>query len=487
MTFLSLEFLLLFTITLGLLLLFRGRSPRQFILLAASYVFYAYWDVRFLSLLVIQALIVYCGGLLIQKYRTEKQALAKAFAGISVTVVLGILGFFKYFGFFTDTILTLTGETTGSALTIILPVGISFYTFQSISYVVDVYREKIEARKSFLKVALYISFFPQLMSGPVVKARTFLPQLDQNPALTWDNFEKGCQIFLMGAFKKVVIADRLSVCVNAVYSAPAAYSGASVLGAVIAYSIQIYCDFSGYSDMAIGIARILGYDLGQNFNLPYLSQNVTEFWKRWHISLSSWLQEYLYISLGGNRKSVSRTYVNLMLTMILGGLWHGASWNFVLWGALHGAALVVHKIFMCMAKARQTDNSVTSSEEDSRTPRSGQAGTALKTLLSILGTYAFVSFCWIFFRADSFANAWLVISRIFTLADGISYPYVYTIIFAIALVLIHIHCYFKTNKEGIYPFLNLGKFLPKVIFILWILLTAAFAYQGNQAFIYFQF
>lgn len=474
MTFLTLEFLILFSITLILMLLFRGRSAGQFILLAASYVFYAYWDVRFLFLLIFQALVVYIGSLLIEKHRTYHPKTAKLVTGISLGVVLCLLGFFKYFGFFTKTITAITGENPFSTLNIILPVGISFYTFQSISYIVDVYRQKIGARKSFLKVALYISFFPQLMSGPVVKASKFLPQLDWGPAVTWKNFEEGCQIFLMGAIKKVVIADRLAVCVDAVYNAPAAYSGFSILSAVIAYSIQIYCDFSGYSDMAIGVAKVLGYDLGRNFNLPYISRNLTEFWKRWHISLSTWLQEYLYISLGGNRKGKARTYVNLMITMILGGLWHGASWNFILWGALHGAALVVHKIFM---KWRTEKSGV----------KTTKPLTCVKTFLSILGTYSFVSFCWIFFRADSFDTAWIIISRMFTLAEGISYTYVYTVIFTIILLAIHIYCYFKTNKEGTYILLDLNKFLPKVIFILLVLLTAAFAYQGNGAFIYFQF
>lgn len=483
MTFLTLEFLILFVITLGLMLLFRGQTARQFILLAASYLFYAYWDVRFLGLLIFQALVVYIGSLFIEKHRTSRPKLAKCVTGISVAIVLALLGFFKYFNFFADSIARITGENSFSALNIILPVGISFYTFQSISYVVDVYRGKLEGRKNFLQVSLYISFFPQLMSGPVVKASKFLPQLDTNPAITWKNFEEGCQIFLMGAVKKVVIADRLAVCVNAVYDAPAAYSGLSILGAVISYSIQIYCDFSGYSDMAIGVARVLGYDLGRNFNLPYLSKNVTEFWKRWHISLSSWLQEYLYISLGGNRKGKIRTYANLMLTMILGGLWHGASWNFILWGALHGAALVVHKLFMARRKNKRSTND--SSFSDTAVTSSFLSGA--KTLLSILGTYAFVSLCWIFFRADSFDTAWLIISRMFTLAEGISYTYIYTVIFAIALLVIHIYCYFKTNKEGTYVLLDLNKFLPKVIFILAVLLTAAFAYQGNGAFIYFQF
>ncbi|MBQ7359790.1 MAG: MBOAT family protein [Lachnospiraceae bacterium] len=469
MTFLTLPFAIFFAVTMLLLILVKQQRPRQVILLLASYFFYAYWDVRFLLLLIFQCLVVYIGARLICQSRgradASKGSAGKLWVTISIVLCLGVLGFFKYFHFFTGGYF--------DALTIILPVGISFYTFQSISYVVDIYRGKLLKPQSFLKVSLYISFFPQLMAGPIVRSTAFFPQLDTNPAITKDNFEKGAQIFLMGAIKKAVIADRLAVGVDAVFAAPMAYSWSSILCAVLAYSIQLYCDFSGYSDMAIGVAKAMGYDLTRNFNVPYLSANVTEFWKRWHISLSSWLQEYLYISLGGNRKGQIRTYVNLLLTMVLGGLWHGASFNFIIWGALHGLALVVHKLFMKLRKVANGDLAVTSS------------GAA--KLFSILGTYIFVSICWVFFRAPSLDNALTVLGRLFTFADGVQYVPIFFVLYGLAILLIHLYLYFKEHAQGRYIFLDFNKFWPKVFFILVILMALAFFYHGNGAFIYFQF
>jgi len=470
MTFLTLPFLIFFIIVMALLALMKGQRQRQLILLVASYVFYAYWDVRFLLLLIFQCLVAYVGAKLICRTRLSKATSGKLWMILSVSLCLCVLGFFKYFHFFTG------GHF--DALTIILPVGISFYTFQSISYVVDVYRGKIAEPESFLKVSLYISFFPQLMAGPIVKARDFLPQLEKNPDITWNNIEKGTQIFLMGAIKKAVIADRLAVCVDAVFAAPAAYSSASVLCAVLAYSIQLYCDFSGYSDMATGVAKAMGYDLTRNFNLPYLSANVTEFWKRWHISLSSWLQEYLYISLGGNRKGQIRTYANLLLTMILGGLWHGASRNFVIWGALHGLALVVHKLFMKWRGGQ----SIPETGSAKSTKRAG-----VMKVLSILGTYAFVCICWVFFRAPDLSTALTVLKQILTFSAGVQYVFIFFVIYGLALLLIHIYLYVKENAEGRYIFLDFNKFWPKVLFILVILLAMAFYYPGDGSFIYFQF
>jgi alginate O-acetyltransferase complex protein AlgI len=235
-------------------------------------------------------------------------------------------------------------ERVGS-LPIILPVGISFYTFQSLSYTIDVYRKKIVAEKDFLKLALYISFFPQLVAGPIVRASDFLPQLEEHRNVSLHNFKIGIQIGIFGLFKKVVIADWLSVFVDDVFSTPNAFHAMSILLAVIAYAIQIYFDFSGYSDMAIGCAKCLGYDFARNFNMPYISRNISEFWRRWHISLSSWLKEYVYIPMGGNRKGICRTYIHNMVTMLLGGLWHGADWTFVAWGGVHGIALCIHKVY----------------------------------------------------------------------------------------------------------------------------------------------
>jgi len=274
----------------------RLLPVRHWLLLVASYVFYSWWDWRFSALLLFLTANAYFCAL--GSSKTGK----KGYTAIGVIVPLVVLGFFKYFNFFVDSFTALLGIQNAGALTIILPLGISFYTFQALSYSVDVARGKTSVERNFVRLALYISFFPQVVSGPVVKARDFLPQLQEDRNISLKNLEQGICWFVFGLFKKIVIADRVAVGVNAVFNAPGNYHGATLLFAAIGYAIQIYCDFSGYSDMAIGCGKALGYDLTRNFNMPYISKNVTEFWKRWHISLSTWLMEYLYIPLGGNRK-----------------------------------------------------------------------------------------------------------------------------------------------------------------------------------------
>ena len=442
---------------------------RHCLLLIFSYIFYAWWDWRFAFLLLGMAAVVYFCAL---GYGKKKQ---KLFVAIGVVVPLLVLGFFKYFNFFTDSFAEMFGIQRKGALNIILPLGISFYIFQALSYIVDVYREKLPIERSFVRLTLYISFFPQVVSGPVVKARDFLPQLSQDRNINLANLEKGIQYFVFGLFKKIVIADRIAVAVNAVFNAPENYHAVSILLAVLGYSIQIYCDFSGYSDMAIGCAKALGYDLTRNFNMPYISKNVTEFWKRWHISLSSWLMEYLYISLGGNRKGKIRTYINLFLTMLIGGLWHGAAWNFVIWGALHGAALCVHKIWM---KLRGHDKNY--------------KGRPLGCVLSAVLTYLFVSFCWIFFRAENFQVAFAVLKGIFTWQNGILYTsnwlwlgLALTVAFTSVAIL-------KSRKrqqapDGYYPMVKLNTIWGLTILLVMIGLTVGLAYTGGNPFIYFQF
>lgn len=380
-----------------------------------------------------------------------------------------VLGVFKYLNFFIQSFAALFRISNIHSLNIILPIGISFYTFQSLSYVIDVYRGKIHARESMRKVYLYICFFPQLVAGPIVRAADFLPQLDENKELTKENFSVGAQIFLFGLIKKIVIADRLAVCVDSVFFAPGAYSGSALLCAVISYSIQIYCDFSGYSDMAIGIAKIFGYELTQNFNVPYLAQNPTEFWRRWHISLSGWLRDYLYIPLGGNRKGGARTYINLFLTMLLGGLWHGASWNFVFWGAYHGLALCIHKIFM------------------SKKNKSSTGLFILKKPICIFLNIIFVSIGWIFFRCQTMTQAVTVLRGIFTWQSGIKYIYIYTIVYGLLIFVCYIVSHIRNGSNGFYPILNLQKFWTRVLLWIVIWLILAFFYAGDTAFIYFQF
>ena len=285
----------------------------KLVILAASYLFTAYADWRFSLVLVLMTLVTYFFARNRRHYR------------VGVAFALLTLGYFKYTNFFIGSFVRLVGRDA-ILLNIILPLGISFYTFSAISYLVDVGRGT-QAARSLLDVAVYLSFFPKLTSGPIQKSRDFFQQLDVDRKVGWLSFSTGIQIFVFGLFKKIVLADRLSIFVDQVYATPKVFGSMTVLLAAFAYSLQIYFDFSGYSDMAIGCARILGFDLPRNFNLPYVSHNVTELWKRWHITLSTWLQEYLYISLGGNRKGKVRTYMNLVLTMLLGGIWHGANWT----------------------------------------------------------------------------------------------------------------------------------------------------------------
>lgn len=475
MTFVSIEFLILFLMTTLLISKFKGKKQRQIILLGVSYVFYAYWDIRFLTLLIGQTIV--CFFLAREIGETESVKKKKQCCAAGIIVLLSVLGFFKYFNFFLDNVDRLLGLDI-PALHIILPIGISFYTFQAMSYLIDVYRRNLEARKDFLDVALYISFFPQLVAGPIMRASDFFPQLDVNHGIEKKNVQEGIQIFLFGLLKKAVIADRLAVCVDAVFEAPIAYDTASIICAVVAYSLQIYCDFSGYSDMAIGVARFFGYELCENFNLPYLSQNPTEFWKRWHISLSLWLQDYLYISMGGNRKGKIRTYVNLMLTMVIGGLWHGANWTFVVWGTLHGGALVVHKWYIKLKKKYSIHDK-------------GPLRRKVLAVLSAICMYAFACICWVFFRAQNMQSALLILRRMFIWSSGIHYIYVYTIIYGILVLGCYIVAVYKSNGEqkinGFYPLLDLEKFSSKVIVCLIIWLILAFSYGGDTAFVYFQF
>ena len=402
----------------------------------------------------------------------EQNKNRKLFTAIGVVVPLAVLGFFKYFNFFVSSFTDLLGIEFVGALNIILPVGISFYTFQSMSYTIDVLRGKLNAH-TFMDVALYISFFPQLVAGPIVKASDFLPQLKSNHKLKLCDLAKGGQIFVIGLFKKLVVADNLSVFVDDVFEKPLAFSSVSVILAVVSYSIQIFCDFSGYSDMAIGIAKCFGYDFKPNFNLPYLSKNVSEFWKRWHISLSTWLQEYLYIPLGGNRKGKLRTYINLLVTMVLGGLWHGASYNFIIWGVLHGLALCVHKLWM---KARKNKKTI-----------------AFGSVVSVFITYVFVCICWVFFRAENLAIALDVLKRIVLWESGISQMYSWAFFAIAVLVIWQIIAFIKSRKKGLnktedfYPVFDLSKLGGLIIFITFLLFVLCVAYTNANPFIYFQF
>ena len=479
MSFTEFRFLIFFAAVYVLLWgakLFVGKKScfvtvNKLLLLAASYALTAIVDPKFCLSLTLVIFAVYF--LALGMHRNKKYRGILLFAG--VFVVLLQLGFFKYYNFFASSISSLL-DIDFIAVKLIAPLGISFYSFSAIGYLVDVYREKYEANKSFLDVALYISFFTKLVSGPIVKPAKFFSQLDAEHTVNLKRLEKGIQIVVLGMFKKMVLADNLSVFVNDVFGAPSAFDGLTVLLAMISYSMQIYFDFSGYSDIAIGFSHMLGFDFDKNFDLPYVSQNPTEFWKRWHISLSQWLQEYLYISLGGNRKGKFRTNLNLFLTMLIGGLWHGASFTFVAWGAMNGVALIVHKYFAKIV--RKHSDAV-------------KVNPTVKKTLSAFLCFVFITCTWVFFRADSFANAADMFACL-TASEGIRQLYSWSFVALLFLFAEIIYAEINKKRNGgkviaEYMLLDLTKVTGLVMFFTFLCVTILFAYIGNTAFIYGNF
>ncbi|MEM1122301.1 MAG: MBOAT family O-acyltransferase, partial [Bacteroidota bacterium] len=345
MLFNSLAFFGFIGLFLPIYFLLKGNA-RLWLCLLGSYYFYGCWDYRFLSLIVISTLIDYSVGLLLEN--NEHQKRRKQLLVVSMMVNLGFLAFFKYCNFFVesfqDLILSMGMTPSFNTLHIILPVGISFYTFQSMSYTIDVYYRKIPVERNLVRFATFIAFFPQLVAGPIVRAKEFLPQFTMDKKFDWYRFNSGSGQMLWGFFKKLVVADSLAPFIDQCFAAPETFSSLHLLVGVFFYSFQIYCDFSGYSDIAIGLARIMGFDFPDNFKTPYFSKGFSEFWQRWHITLSSWFRDYLYIPLGGSRNGTFNTYKNTMLTNLLSGLWHGASWVFVFWGFLHGIYIIVQRL-----------------------------------------------------------------------------------------------------------------------------------------------
>jgi D-alanyl-lipoteichoic acid acyltransferase DltB (MBOAT superfamily) len=396
MFFNSFIFFVFLALVLPVYYLLRRQQHRAVWLLVASYVFYGYWDWRFCSLLLISTVVDFLVGRAM--HASDDPSRRKRLLWLSCTVNLGILGFFKYFNFFADSIqATATAMGLGGLdflhLNIILPVGISFYTFQTMSYTIDIYRRRLEPTDSFTDFALFVSFFPQLVAGPIERARNLLPQIALLGRPSRVQVQEGLALLVVGFFKKVLVGDAAGRIVDHVFGQPELYKSPEMLAALVLFSIQIYADFSGYSNIARGLAKLLGLELMKNFEQPYLAANITEFWRRWHISLSSWLRDYLYISLGGNRRGDRRTYVNLMTTMLLGGLWHGAAWTFVVWGGLHGLYLAVHKMILGDRKIAD------------RFEWRGPASLA-GWLASVAATNLIVLLTWLFFRAENFDQAW---------------------------------------------------------------------------------
>jgi alginate O-acetyltransferase complex protein AlgI len=396
MLFCSAQFLQFFVAVFAAYWAVPWDRVRVWLLLAASFYFYASWNPQLACLIFVSTTLDYGLARGLEALRAPRWR--RALVGVSVTANLGLLCFFKYTNFFLTSLEQLLNRCGASAsfplLSVLVPIGISFYTFEAINYVVDVYRGRVRAEHSLPNFLLFILFFPHLVAGPIVRARDFLPQVRRRKRWDWLRVQLGVRFFLMGLFKKWVVADRMALLVNPVFAHPGDYHAGAVWTAVVAYALQIYGDFSGYTDMAIGCAHLLGYRLARNFDMPYLSANPSEFWRRWHISLSSWLRDYLFIPLGGSRGGRRQTYRNLLITMTLGGLWHGANWTFVVWGVLHGLFLIAHRLFQEFCESR---------------PRLRHGLLSLPgTAARVFATFLAVSLGWIFFRAQSFGDALLM-------------------------------------------------------------------------------
>ena len=473
MNFASAKFACFYVTVVCLYWAIRHRRARKVMLLGASYFFYMSWNVKLVSLILASTVLDYAMGQIMARSTSEKRRKVALIA--SCIGNLGLLCVFKYANFFVHSFQDLLGlfglHATEVELNIILPVGISFYTFQTLSYTIDLYRRKMPPCNDALDFALFVAFFPQLVAGPIVRAKSFLPQLKLDHRWNTSRFASGLYQMLIGLAKKVVIADTLAIAADQIFGAPGAYGLIGSWIGVLAFTFQIYADFSGYSDVAIGASRILGYELPQNFDHPYLSRTPREFWLRWHISLSSWLRDYLYIPLGGNRGSRLATQRNLMTTMLLGGLWHGASWTFVAWGLYHGLLLVLGRVYGALFPTRDETNH-----------RPGLPFQLLQTLMM----FVLASCGWVFFRAQTFADAATVFGGMIGLRglDSTGMLRVSSVWVMLLVVVTHALAGYRerTGKD-----LSASLFARTIIVTGCIIGIITFAREAPNAFIYFQF
>jgi D-alanyl-lipoteichoic acid acyltransferase DltB (MBOAT superfamily) len=446
------------------------RTRQNWLLLAASYLFYGWWDWRFLLLMMGSTLVDY---LVAKKIAgTENPARRRAWLILSLTVNFGCLGVFKYFNFFADSLmrtLHLMGmETTLTApfFQIILPPGISFYTFQEVAYIVDVYFRKLEPADSVVDYALFVSLFPHLIAGPIQRPSHLLPQVQHARSYNSEAFFDGCMLIASGLFRKCVIADRCAIIANAGFSGQFGHSFAATALATLAFAFQIYGDFSGYSDFARGSAQLLGFHFMVNFRQPYLAASLQDFWRRWHVSLSTWLRDYLYIPLGGSRKGELKTYRNLMATMLLGGLWHGANWTFVIWGGLHGAGLSVERVLF---------------RESTPQPPRGFSLWARRVFV-----FALVCLAWIFFRADSLHAAFRMIADLRVWAWEPQFGTTFLVLAFLIAITLAIDLRMDGHEEE-YPFQKTPAMRRVVFAVALLAVVTMFSATQSNAFIYFQF
>jgi len=412
-----------------------SRRYQNILLLLASYFFYAYWDWRFLGLIIISTLTDYICGPLI--YNTNSSKRKKLFLIIALSINLGILGYFKYFNFFADSFIALA-DTIGwhvswTTARIILPVGISFFTFQSISYSIDIYRGKLKPTKSLIDFAAFVAFFPQLVAGPIVRAKEFVHQLKEERHFSGSDLEQGLTRFLYGFFKKAFVADTLAIyLVDPVFADPSAYSSGTLWIAIFGWAIQIYADFSGYSNMAIGSAKMLGFTIPENFNFPYLSYNISQYWRRWHMTMSRFFRDYVYFGLGGNRKGKGRSLINIAITTFVSGLWHGAAWTFVCWGWLHGIYIVIYQTFRDWRKKLGIYN---------------EKPKLLYIIPAWIVTQLAVSLSRILFRSPDFQTAWDYTRGLFASPGqaGIDIPFLVWV-GIVSIFIDHIYGWLKEHK-----------------------------------------
>lgn len=468
MLFNSIDFIISFSLFVILFFLTKPKF-RWLLLLIASYLFYMYWRWEYIFLILFSTGTDYFTGIKMSQKANKKERLP--FLMLSVLTNLGLLFTFKYLDFFIGSVNAIS-QSSIPFVNLLLPMGISFYTFQTLAYSIDIFQGKIKCERHLGKFALYVSFFPQLVAGPIERAENLLPQFQNiTNKFNYNRFASGLTQVIIGLFKKVVIADLISIYVESIYGKHELSTGFTLLFATYLFAIQIYCDFSGYTDIAIGCARILGFDLMENFKQPYFSVSITEFWRKWHISLSTWLRDYLYIPLGGNKYGKLFTYRNLMITMLLGGLWHGASWNFVIWGALHGFFLAVEKL--------------------TNFPEFIKAKSSIIKLLSGVLIFHLVCFSWIFFRAENLEVATEIIDKIFTLDYFLNLKIQDTGVFssiavtASLFLLLEIFVFRNLKLNAKNKELNLFK-LTSLTVILSLLIILFGVSEGSQ-FIYFQF
>jgi alginate O-acetyltransferase complex protein AlgI len=474
MLFNSFEFGVFF-ITVYCLYLILNHKWQNRMLLVASYIFYGSWDWRFLSLIWISTVLDYVCGIKI--YETNNAKKRRFFLFLSIFGNLLILGFFKYFNFFAanlQELLNFFGFSIHSRfLNILLPVGISFYTFQTMSYTIDIYKKEMMPTRKFFDFALFVAFFPQLVAGPIERAKDLLPQMLSPRKLNLNKFYEGCYLIFWGLFQKMFVADNLSKIVDPVFSAASPYNGAMVLVAVYAFAFQIFCDFAGYSNIARGLGKCMGFEIMVNFNLPYFSTNPRDFWNRWHISLSSWLRDYLYIPLGGNRKGPVTTYRNLAITMLLGGLWHGAAWTFVVWGAYQGMLLMLHRSTEpWLRKISFTKNAFAEK---------------LWFFLRVACFFQIVCIGWIIFRAQSLNQIFYMLKSVFlnfNLTAQVLASFKSLLFYTFVLMCVQ---WLQFKKRDLFFVRSLTPVIKTAFYALIFYLLFVYSAPSSKEFIYFQF